>query len=176
MSWSPKYSACFEGPIIDNILTIITRDMRAALDYFNPAEASLDPSDPLYLRDFAERSIGTQKALEFPTLIIGPRTNAVETVDDDSNLIEPMVIQIDIGITDVSADAAMRRIMKYVRALDAVLRTASQADYLIGMASSTPFALQVEVTHNYGPLGANDNRTTYFKPASLELSLNFRER
>lgn len=169
MSWTPQFSACFEGPIIANVLTIVTRDMKSALDYFYQADN---------LPDFAERSLGTEKGLEFPILVIGPRSNLVDTVDDDSHLIEPIIVELKIGVTADSSDLAMTKIMKYVRALDAVLRSASKADYCANMTNSTnvPFAFMVDVTHTYGPLGANDSRTTYFKPASLELILNFRER
>ena len=169
MTFTPKFSACFELPIIDNTLAIVTRDFKAALDYFYPNEE---------LPDFIERSLGTECGLEFPILVIGPRSNPVETVDDDSHLIEPQIIELKIGVVADSPDAAMRLIMKYVRALDAVLRTATKADYCAGMTNGNdqPFGFQVDVTHTYGPLGANDNRTTYFKPASLELSVQFRER
>jgi len=166
---TPKYSACFEGPIIANVLAIVIRDMKLALDYFYQAEA---------LPDFVERSLGTEKGLEFPILVLGPRANPIETTDDDSNLIQSIVIELKVGVTADSSDAALTKIMKYVRALDAVLRTATKADYCANMTngSNVPFGFAVDVTHTYGPLGANDNRTTYFKPASLELTLHFRER
>ena len=169
MTWTPRFSARFEGPIVDNVLAIVTRDMKSALDYFYPSDE---------LPDFVERSLGTELGLEFPILVIGPRSNPVETVDDDSHLIEPQVIELKVGVIAESPDAAMRKIMKYVRALDAVLRSASKSDYCANMTNGNnqPFGFAVDVTHIYGPLGANDSRTTYFKPASLELSVQFRER
>lgn len=169
MSWTPKYSARFEGPIIANVLAIITRDMKAALDYFYSSDS---------LPDFAERSLGTEQGLEFPILVIGPRANSVETVADNSHLVEPQVIELKVGVTADSPGDALTKIMKYVRALDAVLRSASKNDYCANMANGNdvPFGFSVDVTHSYGPLGANEGRTTYFKPASLELTVNFRER
>jgi hypothetical protein len=169
MSFTPKYSARFELPIIDNVLAIVTRDMKGALDYFYPGEN---------LPDFVERSLGTEKGLDFPILVIGPRSNPVETVDDASHLIEPQAIELKVGVVSDTADSAMRLVMKYVRALDAVLRSANKSDYCANMSNGNgaPFGFHIDVTHTYGPLGANDNRTTYFKPASLELTVNFRER
>lgn len=165
--WEPKYSACFEGPLITNTLAVITRDMKFALDYFYPTEN---------LPDFVERSIGTERGFEFPLLVIGPRENLVESTDDESHIIEPVRITINIGVIDETPEKAYIKIMKYVRALDSVLRSAAKSDYLANMTSSHAFALIVDVTHTYGPLGAAEDRTSYFKPASLELSLNFRER
>lgn len=169
MTFVPKFSACFEGPIIANVLDIIERDMKNALDHFYQSDN---------LPDFVERSLGTEKGLEFPILVIGPRNNPVETVADESNLIQAQVIELKVGVTADSSDDAMIKIMKYVRALDAVLRTATKQDYCANMTNgaNVPFGLHVDVTHTYGPLGTNDNRTTYFKPASLELTLTFRER
>lgn len=143
--------------------------MKQSLDYFYAADA---------LPDFIERSIGTEQGLNFPILVLGPRSNQIEKADDDSHLIEPIIIELKIGVTASNANDAMRKTMKYVRALDAVLRTATYADYFANFATgaSQPFGFSVEVTHEYGPLGANENQTIYFKPATLELSLNFRER
>lgn len=149
---------------MDNILAFVTRDFKQALDFFYPTEA---------LPDFVERSIGTEIGLEFPIFVIGPRENAVETTDDESHLIEPQRIDIKIGVIDESAAKVYQKCMKYVRVLDSVLRSASQGDYFVGMTDA--FDLHVEVTHSYGPLGNNDSRTTYFKPASLELSVSLRE-
>ena len=166
MTYAPKFSARFEGPFIDNTLAIIVRDFKLCLDYFYASDA---------LPDFAERAIGTEQGLEFPMMVIGPRSNQVETADDAARLIEPIVIEIKIGVTAVSANEATRKIMKYVRVMDAVLRTATKADYCAGMATRVPFGFYVDVTHEYGPLGANENRTTFFKPASLQLTIHINE-
>lgn len=169
MAFVPRYSAVFELPIIENVLTIIVRDMKAALDHFYSSDG---------LPDFVERSIGTERGVEFPILVIGPRSNLIETADDESRLFEPIKIDIKIGVIANSSDAAYRKIMKYVRALDAILRTATLADYCAGMTNGNnrPFGLAVGVTHTYGPLGVNEQRTTYFKPANLELSVTLNER
>lgn len=169
MPWAPKFSARFELPIIDNVLAIVTRDFKLALDHFYAGED---------LPDFAERSLGTEKGNEYPLLVIGPRSTFIKTVDDDSHLVEPQVIELKIGVIADSSDVAMRLIMKYVRAMDAVLRSANKNDYCANMTNGNgaPFGFSIDVTHAYGPLGANDNRTTYFKPAVLELTVNFRER
>lgn len=166
MSWTPRYSAVFEEPIIRNVLAIIERDMKAALDHWYPDDN---------LKDFVERSVGTERGVEFPMLVIGPRSNLIETDADLVSLIEPQIIEMKLATVDNNPADAYFRTMKYVRALDSVLRSAAKADYTANMTSSTPFALIIDVTHEYLPLGVNDTRTSYVKPAGLELRLTFRE-
>lgn len=168
MTFVPKFSARFEGPLIANVVAIVERDMKDALDYFYPADD---------LPDFVERSLGVERGLEFPIFVIGPRENLIETVDDDSHLVEPQRIEIKIGVVADSPDLAYEKIMKYVRAMDSVLRSASKSDYCANMGTDNgaPFGFILNVTHRYGPLGQDEGRTTYFKPASLELAIEFRE-
>jgi len=178
MTFVPQYSAAFEGPIIDNVITIVTRDMKGALDFFNPTEALLPSTDPAFLADFAERSIGTEHGFEFPIFVIGPEENTIAEAEDESRLGEDIKITMNIGIVDDTSEKAYRRCMKYVRALDAVLRSATKNDYCANMTngSNVPFGLSKEVSHFYRPLGVNDERTIYFKPATIRLALTFNER
>lgn len=166
MSWEPKYQARFEGPLIDNILALVTRDMKFALDYFFPAEN---------LPDFVERSLGTEKGLEFPILVIGPRTNPIESSADRARLIEAPTVEIQIGVIAESADKAMQLIQKYVLALDHVLRAGSFADYTSGLSSQGTFGFQVNVSHEYGGLRTTPERSSYFKSARLDASIQFNE-
>lgn len=187
MTFVPTYSARFELPIIENVLAIIVRDFKEGLDYFYLDTPSYTTRYGVAngvgatgedLPDFVERSIGTEQGLNFPILVLGPRSNQIEKAADDSHLIEPIIIELKIGVTASSANDAMKKIMKYVRVMDAVLRTATYADYFTGFTTgaSQPFGLSVDVTHEYGPLGADEKRTIYFKPASLDLRLTFNER
>ena len=162
MSWAPTYSARFEGQIIENVLTIINRDFKAALDYFHPSGN---------LPDFAETALGQIKGLEFPSLAIGPLENPVEEADDSSHLIEAARIDIYIGVTDDGPDTVTRKIMKYVRAMDAVLRTAKH-DFFTGM--SNPFEVVLTVNHTYWPIGRKES--VYFRSSIVELTVALRER
>jgi hypothetical protein len=162
VTWTPKFSAVFEGPIIDNTLAIIERDFKAALDHFDPLDA---------LPDFAERALGQIKKNEFPCLAIGPRDNLTEEDDDRSHVIQAARIDIYMGVVGDTAELTTRKIMKYVRAMDAVLRTARQ-DFFTNM--SNPFGIIIEARHAYGPLGERENQ--YFRSAIVELTVNLRER
>jgi len=160
------------------VITIVTRDMKGALDYFNPIEAALPSTDPAFLADFVERSIGTEHGFEFPIFVIGPEENTIAEAEDMSRLAEDIRITMNIGVIDDTAEKAYRRCMKYVRALDSVLRSATKADYCANMTNgnNAPFGMSKEVSHFYRALGVNDERTIYFKPATVRLTLTFDER
>lgn len=162
MVWTPQFSAVFEEPIINNALVVITRDMKPALDHFYAADD---------LPDFAERALGQVLGNTTPALAIFPLSNPTEDADDSSHIIEAAQIGIYIGVEDDGPDTVTRRIMKYVRALDAVLRTGKR-DFFTNM--SNPFGVWLEVDHVYGPIG--DRQSTLFRSARLELTVNLRER
>lgn len=162
MTWTPEFSACFEGPIIDNTLAVIERDFKLALDHFYPTED---------LADFRERALGQIKKNEFPCLAIGPRDNPTEDSDDRSHVVEAARIDIYIGVVADSADTVTRSIMKYVRCMDATLRTARR-DFFTNM--SNPFGVILDVNHTYGPLGEREQ--LYFRSAIVELTIKLCER
>lgn len=170
-TWTPEFSAVFEEPIINNTLAVIERDFKAALDHFYPTEAALPSTSPLFLKDFQERALGQVLKNEFPCLAITPRSNPTQEVDDASHIIEAARVDIYIGVSDDGPDTVTRRIMKYVRAMDAVLRTAKR-DFFTGM--SNPFGVWLEVEHTYWPIGSENS--IYFRSAIVELTVNLRER
>lgn len=162
MTWAPKFSAVFEEQIIENALTIITRDFKEALDYFYPAED---------YNDFEERALGQIEGNGFPSLAIGPAENVIEDAADESHVIEAARIVVYIGVTDDGPATTTRKIMRYVRTMDAVLRTGKN-DFFTGM--SNPFGLILDVRHSYDSL--RGQKPSYFRAAVLELSVNIRER
>lgn len=167
MTWEPnpkEPAANFEGPIIDNTLAIITRDFKGALDYYFAADD---------YPDFKERRLGQIEKLNFPCLAIGPRNNTTEEADDRSYMIEAARIDIYIGVTADKPDTVTRLIMKYVKVMNAVLRSA-RLDFFTGM--SNPFGVVLDITHNYGPLGGPDANSIYFRGAYVELTVGLRER
>lgn len=175
MAWTPnprEPSAVFEGPIIENTLAIFIRDFKGALDYYYPTEAALASTDPLFLRDFDERALGQVLGNAFPCLAITPRSNPTTEADDRSHLVEAARVNIYIGVTDDGADTVTKRIMKYVRAADAILRSARR-DFFANM--SNPFEVVLDIVHTYGPVGGPEE-SIYFRAALVELTVNLRER
>lgn len=164
MTFVPKFSAVFHEFLVDNILAVIVRDFKDCLDLFYPDDD---------LPDFAERSIGQEVGNEFPMMVIAPRSNVVDTVDDSSHLIELAKIDLHIGVTGDSPADVTRKIMRYVRCMDCVVRSASKADIFQGMTRTNVFGLISDVEHQYGPFG--ENRNIMFRPASLTVTVQVRE-
>lgn len=173
MPWTPKFQAVQEEALVANILTIVTRDFKHALDYFYPIEAALPASDPRYLSDFQERTLGQIVKNDFPCLAIGPNRNASTPSDDEGRLIEAVRIDNYIGVVDDSPATVTERIMRYVGTYDAVLRSARKADYFVNM-SVQRFGLVLELEHVYGPIGTD--KIAHFRGAQIQATITVNER
>jgi hypothetical protein len=164
VTWTPRAGTqgVFERGVVNNTMTILTRDMKPALDHFFAADN---------YPDFAERNVGQIVKLEFPCLAIGPRDNSVEDSEDMSHVVESPSVDIYIGVQGSSAANVTNKIMSYVQVADSVLRNAKN-DFFTGM--SNPFGLWLEIVHDYGPIGEKD--LTYFRGAMLRLTVHLNER
>lgn len=159
MVWSPKYFAVQEEGLIDNVVTIVRRDFKAALDVLYPIEAVLPETDPRFLRDFQEHSLGQIQGNVFPALAIGPNRNASTEDADQAMLREAVRFDSWIGVTDDSPASVTTRIMRYVGTYDAVLRTAAaktKRDFFVNMSVQV-FGLVLELEHVYGPIGKKES-------------------
>lgn len=175
MVWVPQYYAVQEEALVDNVLTIIERDFKQALDVFYPIEAVLPANDPRFLADFKERAVGQILRNEFPCLAIGPNRNASTEDAGQSHLIEAVRLDIYVGVIDDSPATVTTRIMRYMGTLDAVLRTAAvkrKSDFFANM-SVMVFGLTLEMEHIYGPIGSE--KPTLFRGAVLQLTIQIRE-
>ncbi len=176
MVWVPQYNAVQEEGLIDNVLTIITRDFKEALDVFYPIEAALTDTDSRYLRDFQERTLGQISGSVFPSLAIGPNRNASLEDDDQSRLNEAILFDSWIGVTDDTAEHVTQRIMRYAGTYNAVLRTAAaknKADFFRNMSTQV-FGLNLELEHVYGPLGQRES--VHFRSVRIQATLKLFER
>lgn len=163
MPWTPVYTAAVEEQLTENVLTIITRDFKLALDVFYPADGH---------PDFVEKVLGMYVGNEQPYMSIGPVRNAATPSEDGSHFIEGVKLEIYFGLTGDSATQVTERIMRYARTIVAVLHSANKSDYFVNMSS--PFGLVVETETIYRPLRGND--TIYFRDATVELTIQIRER
>lgn len=176
MVWTPQYSAVQEEGLIDNVLTIVTRDFKEALNVFYPIEKDLPESDPRYLRDFQERELGQISGTVYPSLAIGPNRNASVEDADQGRLDEVILFDSWIGVTDDSAKNVTRRIMRYAGTYNAVLRTAAaknKRDFFRNMSTQV-FGLNLELEHVYGPLGRRDS--VHFRSVRIQGTITIHER
>lgn len=164
MTFVPKFSAVFEEFLIDNLLVVIERDFKECLDLFYPDDD---------LPDFAERAIGQEIGNEFPLMVLAPRSNPVQSVDDGSHLIEVAKFDFYIGVIGDSPADVTRKIMRYARCGDCVTRSASKSDWFRNMTRDNIFGLIVDVERQYGPFGQNKN--VMFRSASLTVTVQVRE-
>lgn len=173
MVWSSKFQAVQEEALIANILTIVQRDFKEALDVFYLTEAALPESDPRFLRDFQERSLGQIVNQVFPCFAIAPNRNASTEADAGDRLVEVHRIDTYVGVTDDTPANVTQRIMRYMGTLDAVLRSARKADYFRNMSTQV-FGLVLEMEHEYGPIGKS--KSSLFRGAQLQLTITVNER
>lgn len=166
MPFAPKFETVFESVVLDNILLIVKDDMKAALDYYYPTA-------PL-LPDFAQRTLGNFIQLTLPALAIEPDRI---TGDDGEQYTSPqMRILLYLAVEDADAANVTRKLMKYVRALVAVLKTATDARYLVNVTPNRVFGLTKEITWQYGDLTEAPQRSVWMNHCQFEFTLKYNER
>lgn len=174
MPWTPAFEASQEEALVDNVLTIITRDFKEALDYRYPIEAALATDDPRYLSDFSERGLGQILGNDFPSLAIGPNRGTAGDGPNGECLRENVLIDIHIGVTDDSPSTVTRRIMRYRATMDIVLRSAPMSDYFVNMSIDAFAFVLDEIDYFYGPIGGT--RPANFRGALLQVPIKINER
>lgn len=174
MPWTPLFEASQEEALVDNVMTIITRDFKAALDQRYPIEAVLSASDPEHLLDFQERALGQIVGINYPSLAVGPNRGTAGDGPNGECLRESVVIDIHIGVTDDSSQNVTRRIMRYRATMDAVLRAAPISDYFVNMSVDAFAFVLDEIDYYYGPIG--QKQTSTFRGALLQVPIKINER
>ena len=156
MAWTSAFNAVQEEGVIDNILFIVKRDFKDALDAFHPIEAELTDADPRYLRDFQEREWGGISGMVFPALAVGPNRTASTLADAGDRLRGAIEFSSWIAVTDDSRSNVGRRITRYANAYEMVLRTAAlknKRDFFRNMSVQSFGLVLDEIEHFYGPVG-----------------------
>lgn len=174
MPWTPLFEASQEEALVDNVMTIITRDFKAALDQRYPIEAAFDADDPRYLRDFQERELGQIVGNDFPSLAVGPNRGTAGDGPNGECLRESVLIDVHIGVTGDSPGTVTRRIMRYRATMDAVLRAAPISDYFVNMSVDAFAFVLDEIDYFYGPIGGE--RPANFRGVLLQVPIKINER
>lgn len=177
MVWVPALNAVQEEGVIDNILFIVERDFKLALDTFHTTEAALPVTDPRYLKDFQEREWGGISGLVYPSLAVGPLREASTLADAGDRLRGAIQFVAWIGVTDDSRKNAGKRITRYANAFEMVLRTAalkSKRDFFRNMSTQSFGLVLDEMEHDYGPIG--DKNSIFFSSVRVTGTLIINER
>jgi hypothetical protein len=166
MSFTKPFEAVSEEALMDNTLTLITATFKNALDAYYPTEN---------LADFAERSLGMIMGLETPALAIAPRRNASTLADDSSHLREALEFDLAVGVIDENPQAVTRKITRYMRVLEMTLRAGRKSDFFGTVNTTRTFGFSLDCEHIYSQ-DIRANASTYFRDATLRLTVQIRER
>lgn len=157
------YSAQFAYRLIDSIQTVLERDTGTALTAIDSA-----------LADFVDYQTPTPIVLNFPALYISVGSSVMEQSDDDSHIKSQHEIFIDIAVDGKDAYTLERTILKYVLAVDQVLRTMTVADLITATSSTVSEPIWEVTEHQFGLLRQGD--TIYRKDARVVLIVQLLER
>ena len=128
MAWTSKYAAQFSKPLVRQLVAIVYRDQRAALDFV--AGANVLPS-------FAEFDISKVPILQFPGIFIAAHR---EHFDEQSQQTLHATIELAgaVAVTHQDRNVLAEICANYVRAVDAIIRSAweltPQDFYAAGLA------------------------------------------
>lgn len=164
MTWAARFNSVRDEDLIANMLTIIERDYKPALDVLYPT---------LDLSDFKQTAIGQIIRLEFPCLSASPRSNASSPSEDGGYLRQAFRVGFQVGVTDDSDAHVTNRIMWYMTTMGEVLRSATKADMFAGMAAQT-FEYVFESEWEYGPSGQNES--ILFRAADMTATITVNAR
>lgn len=165
MPFVPIYDAVSEEALIDNLLAFVETNFKPALDAYYPSDD---------LKDFAERSLGILMGVESPALAIAPRRNASTSSDDASHLIEALMVDLVVVVIDENPQAVTRKIQRYMRTLEAVLRRGNKDDFFGSVNAAKTFGFSLDCEHVYNQ-DIRNNASTYLRDATLQLTVNINE-
>ena len=159
-----RYSAQFLYRLIDNVQAYLEASTATAL-------AEIEAG----LANFTDYRTPTPVVLNFPALFVTPSSEALEQSDDDSHIRGRCEMFIDIAIDGKDAYTIQRTILKYMLAVDRVLRTMTVADLLGANTTALVSEPIWEVTeHQYGVLRQGD--TMYRLDGRIVLVVQMLER
>lgn len=174
MVYAPKLQEATESLIFNNVLAILARDVKPALDYFYASDD---------LPDFVERTLGSYLRRTYPCMALDPEKTIGSLADDGSFSEALITANIYLAVSDADPNGCTDKLLKYLRVVKSVLKNATTADYISGVPANTVGGLVVEVSHQFGEIAKNPNKPNedpagfeWMRPAVMELSFKFNER
>lgn len=189
MAWASKFNAGFVKPLIRQLLAIIQRDQRAALDWVGGTGV---------LPDIVSYQLAPLLIPQFPAVLVMPNETqfAQEAVGSLQSANRVFAV---IAVTHQDGQAVVELLEDYTRALDAIFNTVPLSDFYTplsltlpilggtatGPASPTPGAIQTTalnagsvkelfvVSHLYNEI--RQRRPGFACSATLELHIDREE-
>lgn len=162
-----KFVEIFEGYALDNFMFIVNRDMKTRLDeFYMPGEN---------LPDFAEKTLGRFTNLGYPAFALDPFRGSSN--EGEEYLENELRLEALIRVVDTDPPAVTRRLVKYKRAFQSVIRSATRADWLRNITSPQIMPLFINISWEYGLIGKNPNlANAWIRDVDFEVSFKFNER
>jgi hypothetical protein len=114
-----QFSAEYGLRILDNLQSYLETSTATAL-------AAIDNALP----DFVDYRTPTPIILNFPALFVSSSNTTIEQSDDDAYLTSEMEFYLDIAIDGVDTYTLQRSMLKYLLAVDRVIRSMTPEDLL----------------------------------------------
>lgn len=140
-----KFATDFALTLYDNILSVIERDMTTALAEL---DATQEPVVEYEMPSFATNV--------FPSMFLEISRSTLEQSDDDAYIKETHEFLLTVAITGTTWVEAQDRVLKYVVAVDRVLRTMTNADLTDGVTQLVAHAAWEVVEHLYSGIISTD--------------------
>jgi hypothetical protein len=180
MTWTPRYNASFAKPIGLQLLALIQRDQRAALDWAG------SPSNAL--KDFQSYQVSPLSIKQFPAVMVSP-TNILFSHESQRTRESTQRFYVAIAVAHQDSQVLSQLVQDYLRAVDAILSTVEPYDFyqalnldLMGLGPIVTAALdplKVKVmelfiaSHNYDEI--RQAKTGFQCAAVLELHIDMEE-
>lgn len=181
MPFVSRFQEIGESEFIENLMALFDRDFKAALDWFNldtpthttrygvPNNVGATGQD---LPDFAVKTDGDVDVFSYPLLVLGvERMSSLET-DDGFYLNQDLRIGVGLVVKDTTLKAARTKARKYIRALKAVVRSASAVDLL--PPTSQVLNHTIDIDHRYLRHGTTTD-AGITQPIEFEIRIQFGE-
>ena len=174
VTWVPKYDISFIEPLLVTAKLLVERDQVQALAWASPDILLTPFAHRLYAR--REAKFYESRVSAFPLLILAPGSSKVALTDDGNYVGEEHQIAAEIALAGSDADALTIQIVRYVKAVDMIWRSASPADLMWNLTAAHTMRPETDVIeHGYNVI-AEDGPNAYLHTASLTLTAKFIER
>lgn len=162
MPWTPLFEEAAESEIIQKMMVVIHRDMKAALDHWYLADN---------LPDFAVMTEGDQDVFQYPLLALAVDSGASEETISGEYLDQELRVGAGLIVSGTSIKDVRLKARKYIRAFKAVIRK-GVLELLPAADDYTEYSLGFR--WQYRPHG--EKELLFTQPAVIETRIKFGEK
>ena len=158
-----KFDAQFMFLVLSRVQTVLERDANTAVAEW--ADTSLEP--------FLEFQTPLEIVTRFPALYVAPVSTKADQAQDDLSIKSAHQIAVGVAVVGETHEIVKTRMIKYLVAIDRVLRTMTISDLMDGVSQAKGEPAWEVTEHQYGLL--YQEAGAYRRDASLTLEIHIRE-